>query len=1068
MNQFMKNQLPNFMPTMVISLLLTLLCQQAHAQSATAGLSGTVTDERGAVVAGADIKAVNDATNLVRKTTTNTDGFFTLPLLPPGVYSLNVERDGFAPISKRDVILNVGDQRSLLIQLRVSSVAATLNVTDQASVVNESPTVGTVINRQFVENLPLNGRSFQSLIQLTPGVVPVFSNSQRQGQFSVNGQRESSNYFTVDGVSANLGVQVNGTQFYGIGGEYPGFNAQGGTNSLVSVDALEEFRIQTSTYAPEFGRTPGAQVSIVTRSGTNTFHGSLFEYLRNEALDANDWFANRNRLAKPPLRQNQFGGTFSGPIYLPEKFFGPAAIDGRDRTFFFFSQESLRLRLPKVATNIRVPSLSVRQRAIGPLAIVVNAFPLPNGAESTNGFAFFNASYSDPSSSTATAIRLDHRFSDKLQVFGRYNFSPSENVIRGQSGNSLGVLRALRYETQTATLGLTYVPTARVINDLRVNYSRNDGERAAATDSFGGSRPPDAAALLPSFADINNTELVFNLEGFTGPTLTLGQSTNNAQRQLNLVNTLSLVRGGHELKFGVDYRQLRPVFAYPPYSVFVRFDNLNQALTGIARSVSVSSTDTPLYPQYMNLSLFVQDTWRATKRLTVTYGVRYELNPPPGEGRDRGILAVRGVDNFATMSIAPRGTPLYETTWNNFAPRLGVAYHLAQSTRFATVVRGGVGIYYDTTPTQIGQAYDPFNAPFGGSSGVSLTPYPPNPDLLRRPATSTNPPYFGVIGFEPDLKLPYSIQGNLAVEQSLGTNQTITATYLTAHGRRLYRSDLYNNPNPTFTTFRLTRDDATSSYHALQLQFTRRLARGLQALASYTLSRSIDNASNDTASTASRLIDPRQNRGPSDFDRRQTFSTAVTYDLPTPNFGRAGRTVLGGFSIDAVVKYLSAAPFNVTVTRALTGDPFGNNSVPLRPDVAANAAFYLSDATVPGGQRLNAAAFAIPTELQQGNLSRNGLRGFSLRQVDFALRRQFKLTERIVLQMRGEAFNLFNTPNFADPSGTLGSVNAAGVLTPSATFGLTSSMLNRSIGGLNALYQIGGPRSMQLGLRLQF
>lgn len=1052
----------------LIAISIVTLHVNLHAQSATATLSGAVTDQAGANIAQATVTLQNTATGLKRTTTTNSEGAFTMPLLPPGNYTVTVEQSGFATITHRDVTLNVGDQRSLLIQLRVSNVSATVNVTDRAPLLNEAPTVSTVINRQFVENLPLNGRSFQSLINLTPGVVPVFSNSQRQGQFSVNGQRESSNYFTVDGVSANLGVQVNGTQFYGIGGEYPGFNAQGGTNSLVSVDALEEFRIQTSTYAPEFGRTPGAQVSIVTRSGTNSFHGSLFEYLRNEALDANDWFANRNLLAKPPLRQNQFGGTFSGPVYLPRKFFGPAALDGRDRTFFFFSQESLRLRLPKVATNIRVPSLSVRQRATGPLAIVVNAFPLPNGAESTNGFAFFNASYSDPSNSTATAIRLDHQLSDKLRVFGRYNYAPSENVIRGQSGNSLGVLRALRYEMQTVTLGLTYVPSARVINDLRINYSRNDGERAAATDSFGGSRPPDAAALLPSFADISNTELAFNLEGFTGPTLVLGQSTNNAQRQLNIVDTLSRVRGAHEFKFGVDYRQLRPVFAYPPYSLFVRFDNLNQALTGIARSVSVSSTDTPLYPQYMNLSLFAQDTWRASKQLTVTYGIRYELNPPPGEGKDRGILAVRGVDNFATMNIAPRGTPLYETSWNNFAPRLGVAHQLTQSARFATMVRGGVGIYYDTTPTQIGQAYDPFNAPFGGSSGVSLTPYPTNPDLLRRPATSTNPPYFGVIGFEPDLKLPYSIQGNLAVEQSLGTNQSLTATYLTAHGKRLYRSEFYNNPNPTFTTFRLTRDDATSSYHALQLQFTRRLARGLQALASYTLSSSIDNASNDAAGTASRLIDPRQNRGPSDFDRRQSFSTAVTYDFPTPNFGRVGRAVFGGFSVDTIVKYLSAAPFNVTVTRALTGDPFGNNSVPLRPDVAANAAFYLSDATVPGGQRLNAAAFTVPAELRQGNLSRNGLRGFSLRQVDFALRRQFKLAERIVLQMRGEAFNLFNTPNFADPSGTLGSVNTAGVLTPSATFGLTSSMLNRSIGGLNSLYQIGGPRSIQLGLRLQF
>jgi len=534
------------------------------------------------------------------------------------------------------------------------------------------------------------------------------------------------------------------------------------------------------------------------------------------------------------------------------------------------------------------------------------------------------------------------------------------------------------------------------------------------------------------------------------------------------VNTLSLVKSSHEFKVGADYRRLLPVFAYPPYSLFVRFDNLNQALTGVARSVSVSATDTPLYPDYMNLSLFFQDTWRASKRLTLTYGLRYEINPPPGERKDRGILAVRGIDNFATMDIAPAGTPLFETTWNNFAPRVGAAYQLAQSARFATVVRGGLGIYYDTLPTQIGQAYDPFNAPFGASTGVSLTPYPPSPTLLSPPTIRLIAPYFGVIGFAPDLKLTYSIQSNLAIEQSLGRHQTLTATYLTAHGRRLYRSEFYNNPNPKFTSLRLTLSDASSSYHALQLQFTRRFAQGLQALASYTLSRSQDNASNDSAGTASRLIDPRLNRGYSDFDRRHTFSAALTYDLPAPAFNRAARAILGGFSVDAIVKMLSAAPVNITVTRALTGDPFGNNSVALRPDLVANAALYLDDATVPNGQRLNPAAFAIPVELRQGNLPRNQVRGFGLRQTDFAVRRQFKLTERLALQFRGEAFNLFNSPNFADPATGLGSVNASGVFTPAATFGRSTAMLNRSIGGLNSLYQIGGPRSIQLGLRLQF
>ena len=245
----------------------------------------------------------------------------------------------------------------------------------------QDATVSTVVDRQFAENLPLNGRSFQSLIQLTPGVVLTPSNSYDDGQFSVNGQRGTSNYWTVDGVSANFGVGVSsvGTAGNSLGGSIGSFSVQGGTNSLVSVDAMQEFRIQTSTYAPEFGRTPGAQISIVTRSGTNQFHGTAFDYFRNTVLDANDWFADKAGLAKAQEQQNDFGGTFSGPI-----------VNGK--TFFFFSYEGLRLKLPQTALTT-VPDLAARQAAIPALQPYLNAFPLPNGTDNpATGIAQFNAS----------------------------------------------------------------------------------------------------------------------------------------------------------------------------------------------------------------------------------------------------------------------------------------------------------------------------------------------------------------------------------------------------------------------------------------------------------------------------------------------------------------------------------------------------------------------------------------------------------------------------------------------------------------------------------------------------
>ncbi|MGH9842091.1 MAG: carboxypeptidase regulatory-like domain-containing protein [Blastocatellia bacterium] len=447
--------------TLVISLLPVV-----SAQSATATVSGVVTDEKQAVITKATITAVNEATRLTRKATSNDDGYFTIPLLPPSNYTLTVERDGFASARVPNVVLNVGDQRSLQIQLKVGQVDATVNVTDQAPLINESPAVGTVVDRQFVENLPLNGRSFQSLISLTPGIVTAASSITEPGQFSVNGQRSDANYFTVDGVSANAASTGGaGTLGQSASGSVPATSALGGTNNLVSVDALQEFRVQTSTFAPEFGRTPGAQVQIVTRPGTNAFTGTVFEYFRNGALDANDWFANSRGLPRPELRQNDFGGVLGGPII-------------KDKTFFFFSYEGLRLSQPVVRIST-VPSLCVRGQGGCPAGIppadarlrpILNAYPLPNGRDLGNGLAEFNASFTNPSSLDATSIRVDHSLGARLTLFGRYNHAPSDSTKRGVF--SLSTVGPVQVATDTLTLGATWVISTSTINEFRFNYSK--------------------------------------------------------------------------------------------------------------------------------------------------------------------------------------------------------------------------------------------------------------------------------------------------------------------------------------------------------------------------------------------------------------------------------------------------------------------------------------------------------------------------------------------------------------------------------------------------------------------
>src|SRR6266508_3230374 len=332
--------------------ILTLAClcgaNSAFAFS-TATLTGRVTDSNAAAIVGAKVDANNIDTNLTFSTVTNNEGLFVIPNLPPGRYRIFVQKDGFQGIVKPDVTLHVQDIISLSFSMQLGSIIQSVTVEGGAPLIQkESATVGTVVDRQFVENLPLNGRSFQSLIALTPGVVLTKASFGEQGQFSVNGQRANANYFTVDGVSANAGVSAGLGLVQSAGGALPAFGASGGTNSLVSVDAMQEFKIQTSTFAPEFGRTPGGQISIATRSGTNDFHGTLFEYFRNDALHAKDWFTHSRRTPHPPLNHNDFGGVLGGPLYLP-RFGegGPAFHNGKNRTFFFFSYEGLRLRQPQ-------------------------------------------------------------------------------------------------------------------------------------------------------------------------------------------------------------------------------------------------------------------------------------------------------------------------------------------------------------------------------------------------------------------------------------------------------------------------------------------------------------------------------------------------------------------------------------------------------------------------------------------------------------------------------------------------------------------------------------------------
>src|SRR5258708_11693869 len=881
-----------------------------RAQTTSATINGQITDAQGRAVPGVDVQAVNIDTNVVRSGKTNDSGIYAIPALPPGRYRLLVMKDGFKEINKTDLVLDVEDPLEQNFGLAGGSMAESVTVTGGGPNINTTDaSVSTVVDRQFAENLPLNGRSFQTLIQLTPGVVLTTTNANDAGQFSVNGQRAASNYWMVDGVSGNIGTGVNPAAASGnsLGGAVGSFSALCGTNSLVSVDALQEFRIQTSTYAPEFGRTPGGQISIVTRSGTNQFHGTLFDYFRNAVLDANDWFANSAGLTRPEERQNDFGGTFSGPIF-------------KNRTFFFFSYEGLRLRLPQTALTT-VPDLAARQNALPAIQPFLNAFPLPNGTDNAaTSIAQFNASFVNPATLDAYSIRIDHKVRDNLAFFARYNYSPSENDARGGTitNNPLSTVFSDRITIQTATAGATWTVSPTIVNDLRFNYSRADTSGDYHLDNFGGAVP---LASIPFPSPFTSQNATFGFTSFLlkQGALFAGHLEQNLQRQINIVDSVSVQKGSHSLKFGADFRRLSPFVAQSAYLQGAIFLGVSSAETGSLLASVIGSSLTPTF-LFRNLGAYAQDTWRIVPRLTVTYGLRWDVDFSPQSLDGPSFPAVTGFkpNDFSNLGLASAGTPPYKTTYGNFAPRLGIAYQLSDSQEWATVLRGGFGIFYDLASSEAGNAINVSSYPFGSAPFRFGGTFPLSPAAAAPPAitppSAANPGM--LLGFDPGLELPYTFQWNVALEQGLGKQQTISASYIGAAGRRLLQSILVLSPNASITQAQFVTNTATSDYDALQLQFRRRLSHGIQALASYTWAHSIDTGSAGSIGNFTNVLTPTagasSNRGPSDFDIRHAFSIGFTYDVPVPKINAFTSGILGGWSLQSVIQGRSSPPVDIS------------------------------------------------------------------------------------------------------------------------------------------------------------
>ena len=1063
----MKNmKIPLSYAPFVIALLFGTVTQSAVAQTSTASLSGSVEDPSRAAVAGAEISIIDLDNGYERKTKSAADGTFTVPLLPPGAYRVEVRHTGFAPAEVSRVVLQVGDRVAVNIPLQIGKLEDAVTVLAETPLLREDGSVGSVIDRRFVENQPLNGRSFQSLVQLSPGVTLTVTNVTQGGQFSVNGQRPDTNYFMIDGVSANFGVNASATLYQSSGGALPAYSALGGVNNLASVSAVQEFRVETSSYAPEFGRQPGAQLSIVTRSGTNSLHGSASEYFRNNVMDANDYFANLNGLKRPALRQNDFGFAVGGPVFLPTFGAGGKSFyNGRNRTFFFVSYEGLRLRQPLVSSPVLVPTAATRQASTGMAQAILNAFPLPNGpaSQSDPSVASFTAGYSDPSTLNATSFRIDQSIGSRLLLFARYNNSPSTISQRAifASPNSIADTTS---NTQTVTAGATMNLSPRFLNDLRFNYSRNQAGQAYRLDNFGGAVVPDLSVFFPSFTNPGASTSSISLGPSTGSPLVWGLNALNTQRQINVVDTATFVKGAHTFKLGFDYRRLSPIQQGALYRRFLTFTTTASVLSGTVNSLRQIGTNIDLYPLYNNYSAYAQDVWKISPKFTLTYGLRYEVNPAPREQNGNLPLTVLNLAS-GNPTLAPQGTPLYKTTWGNFAPRVGIAYRLSNH---GTVLRGGFGLFYDLGYSFSGSAFSTTVYPFGNTVSQANVPLSSPAINAVVPPVAITPPYGRLFAYAPGYELPYTLQYNFTIEQSIGTSGVLSAGYIGSVGRRLGRVTSLQNPTanlgPTFTRIDEVTNGATSDYNALQIKYQRRLSHSLQALASYTFAKSLDTVSDETIvnfQAPSLLLNPNNDRGPSSFDVRHAVSAGVSYEIPALFRNGIGRALTGGFGLDGMFQGRTALPVNI-----LTGiDAFGLGYTTIsRPNVIAGVPLYLNDPSVAGGKRINKAAFSLPPTGVQGNLGRDVLRGFGVSQLDLSLRRRFPLRERVALIFRADSFNLLNHPNFALPAGAL----------TSTTFGVATQMLGKSLGsagtsgGFSPLYQLGGSRSTQLSVTLQF